>query len=155
MFKHILIAVDDSADSYKAAEMGLKLAKTCKARVTFVYVITIEYIKSIYGDEKKIRKTNSPFDDFLLEQARTEEIGNRVFSKVIELAHKHDYVEHIETKMLEGNPSAELVNEICTGPYDLAVVGRSGASKAQKSIFGDVTSPVIKLTKIPVLIVNQ
>lgn len=153
MFKQIIIAVDDSPDSYKAAEVGLAMAKLFSAKVTFAYVVTEKYIKSIYGDAKKIRKTNSPFDDFLLEQARTEEIGNVVFGKVLSMAQETGWP-NIETKMLSGNPSSELVNEISTGSYDLSIVGRRGASKAQKSIFGDVIEPVIRLTSIPTLIVN-
>lgn len=153
MFKQLIIAVDDSPDSYKAAEVGFTLAKLFGAKITFAYVATEKYIKSIYGDAKKIRKTNSPFDDFLLEQARTEEIGNMVFGKILAMAQQSGWP-NIETKMLSGNPSSELVNEISTGPYDLSIVGRRGASKAQKSIFGDVVEPVIRLTSIPTLIVN-
>ncbi|MHA1717014.1 MAG: hypothetical protein ACTSXP_15325 [Promethearchaeota archaeon] len=38
-----------------------------------------------------------------------------------------------ETKMMHENPSAELVNEINSGDYDLATIGRQGASKTQKT----------------------
>ncbi len=154
MFKHVIIAVDDSDDSYKAAEMGIEIAKLFSGKVTFAYVVTDEYIKTVYGDAKRIKKSRSPFDDFLLEQARTSQIGNQVFGKLVSLAQKMQF-SNIETKMLNGNPSSELVNEIQGGPYDLAIVGRTGASKAQRSIFGNCIDPVIQLTSIPTLIVNK
>ena len=154
MFKHVIVAVDDSDDSYKAAEIGIEIAKLFSGKVTLAYVVTDEYIKSIYGDAKRIRKTNSLLDDYLLDQARTSIIGNQVFGKLVSLAQKMHF-SNIETKMLNGNPSSELVNEIQGGAYDLAIVGRTGASKAQRSIFGNIIDPVVQLTSIPTLIVNK
>jgi len=154
LFKHIIVAVDDSADSYKAAEMGLQLAKVFTSTVTFTYVVTEDYIKTVIKDTAVMRKAGDPFDSMLLDEARTEQTGNEVFSKIIKMAKKQAHP-YIDTKVLNGNPSAELVNEICTGDYDLAIVGRQGASKAQKSIIGDVVEPVIRLCTIPTLIVSK
>ncbi|MFX0098683.1 MAG: universal stress protein [Candidatus Hodarchaeota archaeon] len=152
MFDKIFVAVDGSKDSYRAVEIGINMAKKFGCHITFVYVSTRDYIEKLYGDESKIKKSVSPFDDFLLEQARTEEIGLKVFQKIKEIVDKEDH-NKFETKMLSGKPSEQILNEINSWEYDLVIVGRHGASKAQKALFGSATEPLLTKAKIPVMIV--
>ncbi len=153
MFTNIICCVDGSEDSAKGAEVGLKLAKQFGGNITFVYVVSEDYVRFMKNDAAK-RKAGAPFDDMLLEQARTEAIGYKVFADIIAMAKKIKNTQY-ETKMLNGNPSDELVNEICTGTYDLVIVGRQAASKAQKILIGNVVEAILNLAAVPTLIVNK
>ncbi len=153
MFTNIICCVDGSGDSAKGAEVGLKLAKEFGGNITFVYVVSEDYIRFMKNDAARF-KASSPFDNMLLEQARTEVIGYKVFADIIAMAKKVGN-KNYETKMLNGNPSDELVNEICTGSYDLVIVGRQAASKAQKTLIGNVVEAILNLAAVPTLIVNK
>ncbi len=153
MFTNIICCVDGSEDSAKGAEVGLKLAKQFGGNITFVYVVSEDYVRFMKNDAAK-RKAGAPFDDMLLEQARTEAIGYKVFADIIAMAKQIKNTQY-ETKMLNGNPSDELVNEICTGTYDLVIVGRQAASKAQKILIGNVVEAILNLAAVPTLIVNK
>ncbi|MBN2152040.1 MAG: universal stress protein [Candidatus Lokiarchaeota archaeon] len=153
MFTNILCCVDGSEDSAKGAEMGLNLAKEFDGNITCVYVVTEDYIHFMKDDAVR-RKAGAPFDDMLLEQARTEQIGYKVFADIIAMAQKVK-CQNYTTKFLNGNPSDELVNEICTGSYDLVIVGRQAASKAQKSLIGNVVEAILHLTTVATLVVSR
>nr|MDO8083362.1 universal stress protein [Candidatus Sigynarchaeum springense] len=153
MFTNIICCVDGSEDSAKAAEIGLKLAKQFDGSVTCVYVVTDDYIRFM-KDDAATRKTGTSFDKILLEEARTEQIGYKVFADIIAMAKKVKCTNYT-TKFLNGNPLDELVNEICTGPYDLVIVGRHAASKAQKSLIGNVVEAIITFSTLPTLVVSK
>ncbi|NMC05568.1 MAG: universal stress protein [Candidatus Lokiarchaeota archaeon] len=153
MFTNIICCVDGSDDSAKAAEIGLKLAKQFDGNITFVYVVTEDYIR-VMKDAANMRKTGTSFDNLLVEQARTEQIGYKVFADIIDMAKKVGNKKY-ETKMLNGNPSDELVNEICSASYDLVILGRHAASKAQKTLIGNVVEAIVNLSTVPTLIVSR
>jgi len=153
MFTNIICCVDGSEDSARGAEMGLQLAKKFVGNITFVYVVSEDYIRFMKNDAAR-RKVGAPFDDMLLEQARTELIGYKVFADIIAMAKKVGN-KNYESKMLNGNPSDELVNEICTGSYDLVIVVRQAASKAQKTLIGNVVEAILNLSTVPTLIVSK
>ena len=107
MYDHILIGVDNSRDSYKAAETGIELARLIQAQITFVYVITEDFIKKMYGGEDKISESSSQLDDYLLYQSRTKEIGETVIEKLSEMAHQKLGKEDFSFKTLNGHPIEE------------------------------------------------
>ncbi|MHA1369492.1 MAG: universal stress protein [Promethearchaeota archaeon] len=155
MFKKILIGVDDSKDSYNAAKISIELAKMLNANITFLYVITDEYIKKIFGGEKKIEKSETQIDDFLLEQSRTKEIGEKVFNEIKNIAKQKLNEKQYEMIIRKGHPINEFLDELKSKNYDVVILGRTGASKAQKMVFGDLSKSVINETNITCVIVGN
>ncbi|MHA1794160.1 MAG: universal stress protein [Promethearchaeota archaeon] len=155
MFKNIIIGVDGSADSYNAATCGITLAKILQAKIVFFFVITTDYIKQMYGDETSIKKSISQVDDILLEQARTKEIADETFKKLEVQASKVLGSDFFQMKIAYGHPIEEFVKELKTGEHDLAIIGRKGASKAQRAVLGSLIDTIIEKTSIPCLIIGS
>jgi nucleotide-binding universal stress UspA family protein len=155
IFKNILIGVDGSNDGYEAMKYGLKIASFTKAKLTFLYVITDEYIINHYKGIESIEKSRSQVDDFLLLQARTEAIGNDLFEKIKDHIKNQDLDINYELKMRSGNPRSEFVEEINQFQYDLCILGKDSASKSFSTVFGKISEFIIKETKTPVLIVHN
>jgi nucleotide-binding universal stress UspA family protein len=155
IFKNILIGVDGSNDGYEAMKYGIKIAKLTHAKVTFLYIETDNFIINQYKGVDSIEKSRSQVDDFLLFQARTEEIGKDLFQKIKEYIESQKLDLNYELKSRLGNPRIEFVNEIKQTQYDLCILGKDSASKSFTTVFGKISDFIIKETKVPVLIVHN
>ncbi len=155
IFKSILVGVDGSNDGYEAMKYGLKIGSLTNAKLTFLYVITEDYIITHYKGIESIEKSRSQVDDFLLLQARTEAIGNDIFDKIKDYILNQKINLGYDLKMRSGNPRAQFVEEINEFHYDLCILGTDSASKSFSTVFGKISEFVIKETRIPVLIVHN
>jgi nucleotide-binding universal stress UspA family protein len=155
IFKNILIGVDGSNDGYEAMKYGLKIAKLTHAKLTFLYIETENFIINQYKGVDSIEKSRSQVDDFLLFQARTEEIGKDLFQKIRDYIESQNLDISYEMKKREGNPRVEIVDEIKQANYDLCIVGKDSASKSFTTVFGKISDFIIRETKVPVLIVHN
>lgn len=155
IFKNILIGVDGSNDGYEALKYGVKIANLTNAKLTFLYIITEDYIIKHYKGIESIEKSTSQVDDFLLLQARTETIGHDIFEKVKEYIKSQNVNVNYNLKMRSGNPRSEFVDEINEFKYDLCILGKDSASKSFTTVFGKISEYIIKETKTPVLIVHN
>ena len=155
LFKSILIGVDGSNDGYEAMKYGIKIARITQAKLTFLYIETDNFIINQYKGIDSIEKSRSQVDDFLLLQARTEEIGKDLFQKIKDHIEAQNLNIKYELKKREGNPRIEFVEEIKQNPYDLCILGKDSASKSFTTVFGAISDYIIQETKIPVLIVHN
>ena len=149
MITKILVPIDGSKMSHKAAEYAVGLAKQTGALLTLLSVIDKRFVI-----EQSVSASASPthvkesIEDYLKQsaQASTDEIEkvckrNRIQSKTV-----------IRT----GHPVEEIVNEARRSKADLIVMGSHGKSALRAAVLGSVTYGVIhKDTKIPVLIVRR
>ncbi|MGQ4876323.1 MAG: universal stress protein [Promethearchaeia archaeon] len=154
IFQNILVGLDGSKDSYEALNYASKIAVDQDAKLTVLYVITVDYIKQTYKGEEEIKKSISQVDDILLLQARTEEIGNAIFQKAKEFLDKCPKKIDYKLKMRNGNPRFEFFDEIMGNGYDLCVLGYECASASFSSVFGSTWDYLLKNTKIPILLIR-
>jgi nucleotide-binding universal stress UspA family protein len=155
IFKNVLIGIDGSNDGYEAMEYGIKIAQLTHAKLTFLYIETEKFIIEHYKGVDSIEKSRSQVDDFLLFQARTDEIGKDLFQKITEHIEHQKLDISYELKKREGNPRIEFVDEIKQNQYDLCIVGKDSASKSFTTVFGKISDFIIRETKVPVLIVHN
>jgi nucleotide-binding universal stress UspA family protein len=149
MISKILVPIDGSKMSHKAANYAVELAKQTGASLTLLSVIDKRFVV-----DQAVSASASPthlkesVEDYLQQSAQssTDEIA-----KVC----KRNRVQYKAT-IRTGHPVEEIVNEATKSKVDLIVMGSHGKSALKAAVLGSVTYGVMhKDTKIPVLIVRR
>ncbi|MEL7648333.1 MAG: universal stress protein [Sedimentibacter sp.] len=145
--KKILVPIDGSTASQKAAEKAVEFAKLFGSEVTFMHVIyvpdTVGHTKyGIYMEydfkemKQKMVETGTKFLDSFLENVDCSGVG-------------------IQKKIVVGQPYEEILGEAAEGAFDLIVMGRRGFSKVKRFFVGSVTQRVISDAPCPVFVVLE
>lgn len=140
MFKKILVAHDGSENSHRAFQKTLELIKEFKdPQNTEVFVVSVIQI----SDLPEIAEHQSIIDYF------------RKYYKEIheELSYQHPDIK-INTHILIGNPSVEIINFSKENEIDLIVVGRTGKSKIEQWLLGSVSKKILDHSPCPVMLVG-
>jgi nucleotide-binding universal stress UspA family protein len=132
----ILVGIDGSESSLKAARFAADLASTYGAKVTLMFVAP----NSV--DPKMT--------------AKLAYVGN----KNIDVDEKYDAAEKImdmknvpyDTVAKMGNAAEHILTQ-SKSQYDLVVVGKRGISGIEEFVMGSVSCEIAHKTKVPVLIV--
>ncbi len=148
-FKKILIAIDDSHQSEKAATCGFALAKLLQAEVGLVEVIEPMLMPpvttGIAGGE--LDMLNMPSVDIINVQ---ESSAKTVMQRFVAMYGE----EHNITQFLENGDAATVVVETALKfNADLIVLGSHGRSGFNRLLTGSVAEDVSRHATIPVLIV--
>ncbi len=140
MYKNILVGIDGSEASVKAAKKALDLAKELDAAVTFLTVVPPPTV--LFGELLTPEVIDiSP----LVKAAREslESLKKRLQKEGIK----------INVEVLIGEPSEVIVDYAESGEFDLIVLGRSGMSRIERLFIGSVTKKVLERAKSDVLVV--
>ncbi|MBT2584016.1 universal stress protein [Planococcus sp. ISL-109] len=139
MYRNLLVAMDGSEHSKRAAEEAIKLVKeTPDAEVTIVYAI--DYDKA----EKEISKGQTN------EQVAT---ARREFLAPLEDLFQREGITS-KTVVLNGSPAPAIIDHANEHSYDAVVIGSRGLNPVQQFVLGSVSHKVVKRVKAPVLIVK-
>ena len=142
MYTHILIATDGSDLAWKAVEMGLKLAKAHRARVT---AITLSEPWSLaYSGHGSV---TVPFDAY--EQAAAT-AASKILSAVGNLANELDV--DCATAHLKEHPADGIVQAAQTRQCDLIVMASNGRRGLSRLMLGSQAARVLTHSVVPVLI---
>ncbi len=139
MYKRILLAVDGSEHSIRAAKEAVKIASSSKdCTVELVYVA--DFAKA---------KTE------VLHSQSTEELEHARRSRLrpVEDFMKENLVNY-EVKVLRGEPGPAIVEYANDEEFDLAILGSRGLNRLQEMVLGSVSHKVVKRVNCPVLIVK-
>jgi len=150
MMKTILLAIDGSSTSRKAADYTLWLAKNLGTKVVLFHAIDESLLRGLYGLAE-----GSPAASVLdpLEQNLKE--GAMQYLKEVEGLLRQENVP-CETSTRTGIPAIEIVKEAEERKVDLIILGSHGRSILGATALGSVAYGVIHHdTKIPVLIIRK
>lgn len=139
-FKKILIAVDDSALSMKAAKTGFTIAHLLKATVGLLYVI--ESSKEVPKDSN-LNVTHEESKVFLLKEAAT------TIEQYIKLYGDVEEVLHFTPS---GIPEEEIINISKQWGADMIVMGTHGRTAIGRILSGSTAEYVVRHAKVPVLL---
>ncbi|KRG13989.1 universal stress protein [Virgibacillus soli] len=139
MFNSILLAVDGSEYSIRAAKEAVKIAShSSSPKVTIVYVADYANAKnevlhsgSQVELDMKRRKRVRPAEEILAEK-------------------NIDY----NFKILHGTPGPAIVEFANKGNFDILIIGSRGLNTLQEMVLGSVSHKVVKRANCPVLIVK-
>jgi len=149
MISKILVPIDGSKVSQKAATYAVGLAKQTGASLTLLSVIDkrflVEQAVSASASPTHVREA---VEDYLKQsaQAATDRIA-----RLCERNHVH-----FKAAIRTGHPVEEILHEATKSKVDLIVMGSHGKSALKAAVLGSVTYGVMhKDAKIPVLIVRR
>lgn len=139
MYKRILVAVDGSENSRRAAEHAAKLAAlSSDVTVEILYVLDFERTRT-----DALHYTSSE-DLHIDRKKRIAPIEGIFEQRKID----HEFV------IKHGEPGPTIVSFANRGGFDLVVVGSRGLNSFQEMVLGSVSHKVAKRVTAPVLIVK-
>ncbi|MCX7817457.1 MAG: universal stress protein [Syntrophales bacterium] len=150
MIKTILLAIDGSSTSKKAAGYTLWLAKYLGAKVILLHVIDETLLRSLFGvaEGSTDRLVLAPVEENLKE-------GANIYLEEIEKEFKRENI-HCEILICSGVPAAEIAREAERKQVDLIVMGTHGRGLIGATFLGSVAYGVIHHdAKIPILLVPR
>jgi universal stress protein A len=141
-FRKILVATDFSPHAAHALRLAVQLAKTCDAALQLVHVY--DMIPYALPDGMPV------YDDGQLGRLR-EELGKQL-SKA-QSAAREAGIQKVDTTLLQGQASAQIVQAAQEADCDLIVTGTHGRSGFAHLLLGSVAERVVRHAPCPVLTV--
>jgi nucleotide-binding universal stress UspA family protein len=149
MFERILIATDGSKHSERAAEAGIEMAGLYGSTITALYVVDLGQEYAPLGD------LISKVADNLIAGIRSNLLnqGEQATKKVEEMAKRAGIA--ATRKISEGYPAEDIIRIAEEGDMSLIVMGGIGATGLERFLLGSVADKVVRISKIPVLVVRR
>jgi nucleotide-binding universal stress UspA family protein len=147
MFKRILVPIDGSAHSMKAAEMAIELSRAFDTDLTFLHVTT----KLNLPDQLKdyIKGEQLAGQDLLaIDEATKRIIGD------ISVRAEAEGVKKVKTIFREGKPARTIVAYARSARIEAIVMGSRGLSELESALLGSVSHKVASLADCTVMIVK-
>lgn len=148
--KKILIPIDGSKSSQKAAEKAVAISKLLNAELTFITVVNLpsEDKYSYFG-----MSVENAFD------ANRKEMLKKLIheeTRMLDIIVRNlDYGDlRITKKIVTGKAAEEIVKLATDENFDLIVMGRRGFSNFERFFIGSVTQKVISAATCPVMIIT-
>jgi nucleotide-binding universal stress UspA family protein len=147
MFKRILVPIDGSEHSTKAAEKAIELARTFKSELTLLHVAR----KYDLPDQLKdyIKAEHLTAHDMLA----IDEATKRVIADVKADAEAQG-IKKIKTVFREGKPARSIVDYASKAQSDAIIMGSRGLSELESALLGSVSHKVATLASCTVMIVK-
>ena len=145
----ILVAVDGSDTSLKAADYAITLAKNNDNNEAEIFVINVIDLPPIF------KMLPSETRKQLIRIGRQQ--ATQIFDTIEQMAKRHDVkTNKINTEMVETSMSAadEIIRYAKEKGVDLIVVGTKGRSGMSKALLGSVASKVVTYSPCSVLVVR-
>jgi len=143
LFRRLLIPLDGSDSSLKAARFGLRLAHREGATVLAVHVVDEENAADLAS------YANTPLEEIV---ARMRRSGEGYLEPVREWARSQGV--HLATEVRVGVPHRVLLELAKELKADLIVMGTVGRRGPRRVLIGSVTERIIVHASVPVLVVK-
>jgi len=147
MFKRILVAIDGSAHSMKAAETAIELARTYDTDLTFLHVTTKLNLPDQLRDYLKGEQLAG--QDLLAIDDATRRIVADISARA-----EAGGVRNVKTIFREGKPARTIVAYAKSARIDTIVMGSRGLSELESALLGSVSHKVASLADCTVMIVK-
>ncbi len=143
IFNRLLIPVDGSKGSLKAARFALRLALRDSCEVVAVHVVDEENVEDL------ARYADRPVEEI---RERMLSCGERYVEEVRELARRQGV--RLVGEIRVGIPHRTLLALVAEVDADLIVMGTVGRKGPRRVLIGSVTERVIEQSPVPVLVVR-
>ena len=138
-YKKILIAIDSSEYSMKAAKKGLELVHQLKAEAALLYVV--DKSKAMGNIDAGIM----PEEALIVLKKEAEE-------SLAEFAKMYNGNEILKF-MPEGHPKEDILKTAEVWKADLIVMGTHGRTGLKHLLLGSISEYIVRHSKIPVMVV--
>ena len=145
--KKILVAIDGSPLSDKAAEEAVRMAAGNPSK----------FKSKVYGLLVLPNAPRNTFTDFvparpITEQAEWAELKERIFYVIEKIAGEEDVL--LETAVVYGDPAEELIHFAQKEEVDVIVIGSTGKGFLKRKFLGSVSHKVVRDAKCSVYVVR-
>jgi nucleotide-binding universal stress UspA family protein len=147
MFKHILVPIDGSAHSMKAADMAIKLAEIYDSDLTLLNVtrkLDLPDELKTYLKAEHLTRGDLPAID---------EATKRIIDDIRINAEARG-LKRIKTIFREGKPARSIVEYARNAGIDAIIMGSRGLSEFESALLGSVSHKVASLAGCTVMIVK-
>jgi nucleotide-binding universal stress UspA family protein len=143
MFKHILLPIDGSELSLRAAKMGIELAKTCGARVHALHVVPA-FQALIYMSEA-LAASEATYTEQSMELAAEylDDVKRLAEEAGVKYSGHYDVAEH---------PHEVILQTAREKRCDLVVMASHGRRGLSRLLLGSETQKVLLQGEVPVLV---
>jgi len=141
MYDHILVPTDGSAGVERAVEHAVGLADTHEATLHALYVVNTASYSSM-----PMETSWEHVRDMLGEE------GERALERVDDIAESEGVP--VESVVVDGSPSREIVRYAEQEHCDLVVMGTHGRGGIDRLLLGSVAERVVRASQVPVLTVR-
>jgi nucleotide-binding universal stress UspA family protein len=162
-YNKILVPYDSSQPSENALEHAITLAKMsamyANTTINVMVVYVVQEIPSPNTLGSSLFKSNQTGDLMTLEQYlkdTTLEIKKDAETMLEENTQKYKNIENIslQTQVLIGNPSCEIIKFSNNEKIDIIIIGTTGLRGLSKMVAGSVARNVSEKAKCPVMLVR-
>jgi nucleotide-binding universal stress UspA family protein len=152
--KKIMIATDGSTCSMLAADKGIELARLSKGTVYAVYVISTAYFTPIDRDYFSSTGMNTYYVSMYeaMHEAMKKQ-GQQAVEYIKGLGDLKGI--KVESVLLEGNPSEELIRYAEEEQMDLIIMGTVGKKGLDRLLLGSVTGNIVRHSNVPVMVIRE
>jgi nucleotide-binding universal stress UspA family protein len=147
-YKKIMIATDGSDCSRLAIDKGIELARLSGGTVYAVHVIPTAYLFPIDGD---YFMGMNPYWESIHEALKNQ--GQKALDYIKDLGGVKGI--NVESTLLEGNPSEELIQYADKEKMDIIITGTLGKTGLNRMLMGSVAGNVVRHSRVPVMIVRK
>jgi nucleotide-binding universal stress UspA family protein len=145
--KKILVAIDGSPLSDKAAEEAVRMAAGNPSK----------FKSKVYGLLVLPNAPRNTFTDFvpaqpITEKAEWNELKERIFYVIEKIAGEEDVL--LETAVVYGDPAEELIHFAQKEEVDVIVIGSTGKGFLKRKFLGSVSHKVVRDAKCSVYVVR-
>ncbi|MBP1926590.1 nucleotide-binding universal stress UspA family protein [Sedimentibacter acidaminivorans] len=149
--KKILVPIDGSKASRKAAEQAISIAKQFGSEVKLVTVVNLPSEEKYAFFGVNVQNAFYANRKEMLKELITQE--SKMLKSIINTL---DYADiKLDKIVLEGVAYEQILNLSKEENFDLIVMGRRGFSHIERFFIGSVTQRVISDAHCPVLVVNE
>lgn len=135
--KRILVGIDGSSNSNRAAAFAAEVASKFGASVTLLFVVTPSDHDMLAGKSTSMEESKRGFGEQRMEKAAIIfDEADVKFDKDVEFGH-----------------AAEKILVVSERGYDLVVLGTRGQSAVRGFLMGSVSSQISQHSKVPVVVV--
>jgi nucleotide-binding universal stress UspA family protein len=137
IYRHILVALDGSADSKTAFRHAIGLARDQNAKLTLMTVVP---------------HTATPVGPGVAPPPETAESHNAIIKEALAETPKDIGV---TTRLEHGEIADTILKLVATEDYDLLVMGSHGHSRVHRALLGSVSERVLHKAAVPVLMLRS
>jgi nucleotide-binding universal stress UspA family protein len=153
-FKKIMIATDGSTCSGIATEKGIEFAHLSGGTVYAVHVVPTAYLFPMDGYYSSSMGINPDWQ--LMYEVMSESLkkqGQQAVNYVKSLGEMKGV--SVESVLLEGNPSDELIRYAEEEKMDIVIMGTLGKTGLDRFLLGSVAGNMVRHSKVPVMVVRN
>jgi nucleotide-binding universal stress UspA family protein len=137
IYRHILVALDGSADSKTALRHAVTLARDQNAKLTLLSIVP---------------HTPTPVGPGVAPPPETDESHNEIIKQALaEIPHDVG----ITTRLEHGEIADTILKLVASETYDLLVMGSHGHSRVHRALLGSVSQKVLHKAAVPVLMLRS